>query len=91
MFPEIHEIVKQFGSRSGLTKCRAWSGSKLFATVISRQQKSPKLKKKKKKKKDFLFSIFFSWIIEDFFLELLKVLFTNYPISDILLVLYFMK
>ena len=31
--------VKQFGSRSGPTKCRAWSGSKLFANVISRCQR----------------------------------------------------
>ena len=29
------------GSRSGLTFCQAWSGSKLFAKIISRQQKSP--------------------------------------------------
>ena len=28
--------VQQFGSRSGPTFCRAWSGSKLFAKVISR-------------------------------------------------------
>ena len=28
--------VKQFGSRSGQMFCRAWSGSKLFAKVISR-------------------------------------------------------
>ena len=33
--------VKQFGSRSGPRKCRSWSGSKLFAKVISRQQKPP--------------------------------------------------
>ena len=26
-------ICKQFGPRSGLTKCRAWSGSKLFDTL----------------------------------------------------------
>ena len=31
--------VKQFGTRSGPTKCRAWSGSKLFAKDISRRQK----------------------------------------------------
>ena len=29
----------RFGSRSGLTKCRAWSGSKLFAKIISTQKK----------------------------------------------------
>ena len=28
--------VKKFGSRSSLTLCRTWSGSKLFAKVISR-------------------------------------------------------
>ena len=31
--------LKQFGRRSGLTKCIAWSWSKLFAKVISRWQK----------------------------------------------------
>ena len=31
--------VKQVGSRSGLTKRQSWSGSKLFAMVISRRQK----------------------------------------------------
>ena len=41
IFQEYHQSVKQFGSRSGPTKCRAWSGSKLFAKVISRRQKSP--------------------------------------------------
>ena len=35
IFQEYHQSVKQFGSRSGLTFCRAWSGSKLFAKVIS--------------------------------------------------------
>ena len=35
-FQEYHQSVKQFGSRSGPTFCRAWSGSKLFAKVISR-------------------------------------------------------
>ena len=34
-FLEYHLNVKQFGSRSGPTLCRAWSGSKLFAKVIS--------------------------------------------------------
>ena len=33
--------VKQFGSRSGPTFCRAWSGSKLFEEVISRRQNLP--------------------------------------------------
>ena len=36
LFQEYHFSVKQIGSRSGLTFCRAWSGSKLFAKVISR-------------------------------------------------------
>ena len=38
-FQEHYQSVKWFGSRSGPTVCRSWSGSKLFATVISRQQK----------------------------------------------------
>ena len=33
--------VKRFGSRSGPTFCRFYSGSKLFAEVISTRQKSP--------------------------------------------------
>ena len=37
-FQEYHQSVKQFGSRSGRTKCPAWSGSKLFAKVITRRQ-----------------------------------------------------
>ena len=41
IFQEYHQSVKQFGSRSGLTFCRVWSGSILFAKVISRWQKSP--------------------------------------------------
>ena len=41
IFQEYHQCVKQFGSRSGPKFCRAWSGSKLFAKVISRWQKSP--------------------------------------------------
>ena len=32
-FQEYHQSVKQFGSRSSLTFCQAWSGSKLFAKV----------------------------------------------------------
>ena len=35
---EYHQSVKQSGSRSGPTFCRAWSGTKLFAKVISRRQ-----------------------------------------------------
>ena len=34
----ITHSVKQFGSRSGLTFCRAWSWSKLIAKVIWRRQ-----------------------------------------------------
>ena len=41
IFQQYHQSVKQFGSRSGQTFCRAWSGSKLFANVFSRWQKSP--------------------------------------------------
>ena len=37
-FQEHHQSVNQFGSRSGPTFCRSWSGFKLFAKVISRQQ-----------------------------------------------------
>ena len=37
LFQEYHLSVKQLGSRSGLTCCWAWSGSKLFAKVISRR------------------------------------------------------
>ena len=32
---------QQFESRTGLTFCRIWSGSKLFVRVNSRQQKKP--------------------------------------------------
>ena len=42
---EYHQSVKKFGSRSGRTFCWAWSGSKLFAKVINRRQKSPLLRK----------------------------------------------
>ena len=37
-FQEYHPSVEQFGSRSGPTICRAWSGSKLFAKVFCRRQ-----------------------------------------------------
>ena len=40
-FFQYHQGVKQLGSRSGPTLCRALSGTKLFAKAISRQQKSP--------------------------------------------------
>ena len=38
LFQEKHQSVKQLGSRSGRTFCRAWSGSKLFAKFICRWQ-----------------------------------------------------
>ena len=34
---EHHQGVKQLGSRSALTFCQGWSGSKLFVKVISRR------------------------------------------------------
>ena len=37
---ESFQSVKWFGSRAGPTECRAWSGSKLFAKIISRWQNS---------------------------------------------------
>ena len=40
-FEEYHQSVKQFGSRSGPTFCRAWSGSKQFAKIVSRWQRLP--------------------------------------------------
>ena len=39
LFREYHQSAKQLGSRSGPTLDRAWSGSKLFANVITRRQK----------------------------------------------------
>ena len=39
-FQEHWQSVKQLGPRSGRTFCRAWSGSNLFAKIISRQHKS---------------------------------------------------
>ena len=41
-------FCKQFGSRSGLTKCQTWSGYKLYVTLMVYQKK-----KLKKKRKDF--------------------------------------
>ena len=40
VFQVHYQSVKQFGSRSGPKFCQSWSGSKLFAKVISRWQKS---------------------------------------------------
>ena len=42
---EHYQSVKLFESRSGLTFCLSCSGSKLFAKVISRRQKSPLARK----------------------------------------------
>ena len=39
-FHEHYQSVKKFGSRSGPTFCQSSSGSKMFAKVISRRQKS---------------------------------------------------
>ena len=41
-FQEYYLRVKQIGSRSGPTFCQAWSGSNLFAKVISRQHSEVK-------------------------------------------------
>ena len=38
LFQEYQLSVKQIESRSGRTFCRTWSGSKLFAKVISRRR-----------------------------------------------------
>ena len=58
---EYHQSVKQFGSRSGQTFCPAWSGSLLFAMVISRQQKWPLAEKELIDKVLFSTPYFFSW------------------------------
>ena len=43
-FEEHHQSVKPFGSMSGVTNfCQPWSGSKLFAKVISRYIKQKSL------------------------------------------------
>ena len=55
VFQERYQSVKLFGSRSGPTFGRSWSGSKLFAKVISRQQKLP-LARKELYKTEMLFS-----------------------------------
>ena len=63
LFPHLWRLLlsadnlcKQFGPRSGLTKRRAWSGSKLFDTLMVFLKDFPfekvNLKKKKKKKKN---------------------------------------
>ena len=40
LFQQYHQSVKQFGSRSGPTFCRTWTGTKLFAKIISRRHYS---------------------------------------------------
>ena len=45
IFQEYHQCVQQFGSRSGPTFSRAYSGSKLLSKVISRQQQLPQAEK----------------------------------------------
>ena len=40
LFQKHYQCVKQFGSRSGPAFCWSWSGSKIFAKVISWLQKS---------------------------------------------------
>ena len=45
LFQKHFQSVKRFGSRSGPTFCRSWSGSKLFAKVIIRRQKMPLARK----------------------------------------------
>ena len=52
-----HHRVKPFGSRSGPTLCRSWSGSKLFAKAISIQQK---LATGLERVKDLTYSLYFS-------------------------------
>ena len=47
-FQEHYQSVKLFRSRSGPTFRRSWSGSKLFAKVSSRRQKSPLARKELK-------------------------------------------
>ena len=44
-FQERYLSVKRFGSRSGQTECRSWSGSNLFSKVISRWQNLPPARK----------------------------------------------
>ena len=36
----VDKLCKQFGFRSGLTKCQAWSDSKLFDTLIVPMKKT---------------------------------------------------
>ena len=45
IFPEYNQGVKKLWYRSGPTKCRVWSGSKLFPKPINRWQKKYLFKK----------------------------------------------
>ena len=45
IFLEHYQNIKRLKTRSGLAFCRSWFGSKLFAKVISRRQKSPLARK----------------------------------------------
>ena len=38
IFKNFYQKLKQFGSRSDMTFCQDWSGSKLFAKVIIRRR-----------------------------------------------------
>ena len=68
-FQEHYQSDKQFGSRSGPTFWRSCSGSKLFAKVISRRQKSPPVDTVKSYRQDNCnfcghFHLFIIFIIE---------------------------
>ena len=56
-FHEHYQSVKQFGSRSGLTFCGSWSGSKLFEKVIRRRQKLTLARKELKSKTREMYNI----------------------------------
>ena len=62
IFPEHYRSVKWFGSRSGPTFCRSWSGSKLFAKVISRWQEAAKRKEQRHIKFETLITLIYQQI-----------------------------
>ena len=70
IFQEHYQSVKQFGSRSGPTFCRSWSGSELFVKGIIGPQKSPLARKESIKKFNrfrahyqiYLFSLTDQWL-----------------------------
>ena len=47
MHAKFYFAVISFRSRSGLTFCQSWSGSTLFAKVVSRRQKSASMERMK--------------------------------------------